>query len=759
MMSVRSLWLGITGLVAAGLLATPLRADDAGVPPEVRQALEKVEQALRDLPKYQCRFSFSYRMKMQGMENNVESEFDVRVEQPRKWAIEMKSGMFGGSSYSDGRQVAMYLPMNDSYTIDSLPDSWPEDAADAEALSAMSMLGPAGASTILMGHGLADAALDGVVSAELGEVEAIDGVDCQRIDFHQDQLEWQLWIEQGERALPRRVLLTPNLEGQMEGMPEEMREIELTIEMTLSDWDLAPEFADADFQFDPPAGAKKVDSLYEGYGGEQSLHALVGQPAPEFTLETLEGEEFALADALGEKVVMLDFWATWCGPCVEALPKVTAAAEEFADQDVVFFAVNVQEDAETIQNFLENKELATPVLLDPEGEVSELYQAQGIPQTVLIGKDKRVHVVHVGSGPGIEKLLKTQIQDLLDGKDLAAEALAAAEQASAELGESFGATEAWSVDEGAFSVEATPTGDYAYVLRPRQVVQLDAEGNQQAVFDVPGSNRILRLARLADDEPAFLTFSTWSSTLTAVDRNGETLWTYGDGIDDVAAADLDGDGVDEVVVGFNGGTGLHVLDAAGKATWKNTQLGNVWHVTAGRLLPDRDAPQVISTSAAGAVHLFDAAGEHLQDLDPPFYGNGVHFVPAAGERAALALASGSSDAGEVVAALSSAGDVLWQSPLPGVDHVDSLAASPSGDYAAAAARGGIVFVLDLATGELIAQVNAGGTVVDADFVSNGEQTLLVVAADRAVTAYKLGESDEAAEAGNEESASQDAEAE
>jgi thiol-disulfide isomerase/thioredoxin len=121
---------------------------------------------------------------------------------------------------------------------------------------------------------------------------------------------------------------------------------------------------------------------------------------------------------------MLDFWATWCGPCVKAMPDVDGVAKKFKDQGLVFYAVNCGEDIETIKAFLAQAQLDPTVAVDTKDEIGPLYKVEGIPQTVLIGKDGKVQVVHVGFSPDLGKTLTKNIEDLLAGKDLAKEAQA-----------------------------------------------------------------------------------------------------------------------------------------------------------------------------------------------------------------------------------------------------------------------------------------------------------------------------------------------
>jgi thiol-disulfide isomerase/thioredoxin len=158
--------------------------------------------------------------------------------------------------------------------------------------------------------------------------------------------------------------------------------------------------------------AAKADVLQE----EDGPHPLQGKPAPAISVDALDGGKFDLADHQG-KVVIIDFWASWCGPCVRGLPVVTEVAKAYADQGVVFYAMNVQEDAATIKPFLKKHKLDVNVALDTDGKVSEAYGVQGIPQTVIIGKDGVISKIHVGFSPKMKKILEDDVKKALEGKN------------------------------------------------------------------------------------------------------------------------------------------------------------------------------------------------------------------------------------------------------------------------------------------------------------------------------------------------------
>ena len=143
--------------------------------------------------------------------------------------------------------------------------------------------------------------------------------------------------------------------------------------------------------------------------------ALVGQAAPDFELDLLGGDRFRLREHRG-KTVVLDFWATWCGPCLQTMPQVHQVVREFAGRNVELLAVNLQDEPAAIAATLERLKLDMPVALDRDGVVAEKYAAVTIPQTVIIDPNGRVSRLFVGGGPQFAEQLRAALQDLLPGE-------------------------------------------------------------------------------------------------------------------------------------------------------------------------------------------------------------------------------------------------------------------------------------------------------------------------------------------------------
>lgn len=117
--------------------------------------------------------------------------------------------------------------------------------------------------------------------------------------------------------------------------------------------------------------------------------------APNFTANTLSGETVTLSDYQG-KVVMLNFWATWCPPCRAEMPSIQAAFEQYEDEGFVVLAVNNAESAAQIIPFANNLALSFPILLDTNAQLQRVFGIQGYPTSVFINAEGNIYATHSG---------------------------------------------------------------------------------------------------------------------------------------------------------------------------------------------------------------------------------------------------------------------------------------------------------------------------------------------------------------------------
>ena len=283
-----------------------------------------------------------------------------------------------------------------------------------------------------------------------------------------------------------------------------------------------------------------------------------------------------------------------------------------------------------------------------------------------------------------------------------------------------------------------PTALFASELLGR-LVRLNEKGEELGATktdDTAGSIRTAKLAR--DGECALLTFRHWGRTVKARSADGKLLWSYiADAVDDVCSADLNGDGLDEVIIGYNGQTGLHVLDSTGKLLWKNTDVANVWHVAAEEIVGDA-RPAIVATSAVGKVHIFNAEGKQLRDLDPGFYSNVVRTwrQRSGDESVSLIIVAGTSEERTTIAAMNSQGDTRWSMKLPA--RVGKAITCRQRPWLALTLTDGSARVINLVAGKEVAHVNGQGELADVAWLhANEGDPLLVIATAVELQAYRI----------------------
>lgn len=135
-------------------------------------------------------------------------------------------------------------------------------------------------------------------------------------------------------------------------------------------------------------------------------------PAPAFSLPDKAGATVSLDDFKGQ-VVLLNFWASWCGPCREEMPLLVELHQRYEALGFTMLGINVEEDSAAADKFLGAVPVSFPILYDRTNSVSKLYDVIAMPSTVLIGRDGSVRYIHHGYEPGYENDYQDQIRELV----------------------------------------------------------------------------------------------------------------------------------------------------------------------------------------------------------------------------------------------------------------------------------------------------------------------------------------------------------
>ena len=145
-----------------------------------------------------------------------------------------------------------------------------------------------------------------------------------------------------------------------------------------------------------------------GYRPETVVN--IGQPAPSFKLPDMDGNEISLENFKG-KIILLDFWATWCTPCRMTMPVVEKLSKEYQD-DMVLVAVNMREAKDVVEEYAFEQAIGSLIALDEEGTVSNTYGAYAIPMQFLIDRYGVVRHIQTGYGSNMASQMRAQIEQL-----------------------------------------------------------------------------------------------------------------------------------------------------------------------------------------------------------------------------------------------------------------------------------------------------------------------------------------------------------
>ena len=140
--------------------------------------------------------------------------------------------------------------------------------------------------------------------------------------------------------------------------------------------------------------------------------AALDSPAPDFTLKSASGENIKLSELRGQ-VVLINFWASWCGPCRQEMPLLDQMYQKYGPLGFTLLGVNVEQDTKDAERMLKDAPVTFPILFDAENQVSKLYDVTAMPSTVLVDRDGKVRYMHKGYQPGYENEYQTQIRALV----------------------------------------------------------------------------------------------------------------------------------------------------------------------------------------------------------------------------------------------------------------------------------------------------------------------------------------------------------
>lgn len=727
--------------------------------PEVTSAgevLERMVTAYHEASGYQDNARVHLHFKKQGGDKNntVDQDWDYSVAFARPNKLRMH--VYQSVVVCDGKELHAVLNLDEvrgQIFAASAPDKLTQqnvfeaDPLLSQVISQGGAAGPPLVLPLLLEEAALNPVLEGAEKPTFLPPQDLDGESCYRVEVKRPDGRLVFWIDQKSFVLRRLEYPTDDFRKGVEEKEGTVSELALRVDFTGAK--LNAEIEPAAFKFEAPEGSRLVQQFIVP-------PPLLGERIADFKFRDIDGQ-LVTRESLAGKIAVLDFWATWCEPCLKNLPNLQKVADHYRDNDrVVFVAVSVDNDEVTddaVRDKFAEAKLTLPIARDPNVAARDVFLVESLPTMVILGPDGVVQDYENVFDPELAQALPPKLDKLLAGDSIFEEALrqysppapsgssndsqvAVAPLAERSEPDKLRMSTLWSSREVASPGNVLVVGgdgqDRILVLDNWQtVVELDAEGqvSDRHTLELPKQPEeavvsFLRWAVDAEGRSYYVGSANGVQQLFVFDADWKRLLAFPTdgthpGITDVELADLDGDGMPEIQVGFWGANGVQCVSLDGQRRWVNKSCENVLRLAA--LAHDAGGTKLLAATAQGTLVPLDRQGKETKPLEAgkrfvqlvftaDFNGDGTSEICAIGPSTTPDQAQPGTNA---AIGLDAAGEVLWQYDLPpGVPANGALEYVTSGKLLSddgqwvIAGPDGSIHILS-ADGKLIDRFNSG----------------------------------------------------
>ncbi len=379
--------------------------------------LKQVAETYRKLDSYHFEGRYTYKQTTEAMgmkdESSREETFVFAALKPGRTRVESRNSNLSMTVISDGKTKWEYAPGLREYTAKPVNAS---AAAGRPTIDPLMVFARAHQGAPNSYQSLNSRVQEANLVGEEVLTVAGERIPCVIVEVINRANETSTQANQSARKLwvdkTRHLVLREVMRGQSRMNGNSVLTATITWDYTVAR--LNEQVSEDLFTFICPAGAKEVAELNTPFRPAKRTN-WTGKDALAFTLKDLDDKPFDLASLKGQ-VVLLDFWATWCGPCVAELPHIQQLHQDFKDKGLLVLGID-DEEAEIPRAFLKDKGYTFTSLVDAGRTVIKQYEISGIPQVLIIGRDGKVKWHSIGFGPGKEVELRAAVAKVLNGED------------------------------------------------------------------------------------------------------------------------------------------------------------------------------------------------------------------------------------------------------------------------------------------------------------------------------------------------------
>jgi peroxiredoxin/outer membrane lipoprotein-sorting protein len=371
------------GTVGATLPAYAQTVEAPAAASEPKALLEKVAETYRDLKRYHFDFTLHTEIRSAAGRKSVEARIELTNVRPDKLRMLISGGLGELQVYSDGAVSWVFVPPLKQYTRKTSGGAQAAAADGAARFAAIAM-------QVLEQFERISASVHTARSLRTEKLVVGESpVECRVVEVELDEQDpgekrrRTYWIDPQRNLVLKAVQIDKASDGAADAL-----ETEITTTFTKADGN--PSIADSAFTFSPPEDAKEVAS----FRNSRPAAIEIGSEAADFQLKDLEGRNVQLKNLRGS-VVLLNFWASWCGPCRLEMPVIEKLHQQFHAKGLRVFGVN-DEDIDTIREYVAEHEYSFPTLVDANQQAINLYRIRGIPTMVVIDREGKVAQYRIG---------------------------------------------------------------------------------------------------------------------------------------------------------------------------------------------------------------------------------------------------------------------------------------------------------------------------------------------------------------------------